>query len=254
MEPKILDEKRLVNQPTIEEYSEVLFSTQRLAGIGTLAASLAHELTNPLSIITAACSNLESMIALDDSSADDLRSQITMIEQSAWRCVHLVQTLRHYSHLEGPDPVECDMNLIIEDSLTLVSYQFERERSVKICTDLAKDLAPISCDRNQITQVMINLLTNARDALPAVGGRISIKSWLADDGYYNVFSVSDNGTGIDAAIEDRIFEPFFTTKSPQEGSGLGLAIAAQIIEQHQGKIAAANNPDKGATFTVYLPV
>lgn len=249
MEPYILDGK----QPEIEEFDDALFSTQRLAGIGTLAASLAHELTNPLSVITATCHNINSQVALSEISSQDLRQQVELIEQSAWRCVHLVQTLRHYSHLDGPDPVECDLNQIIEDSLTLVSYQFEREHSIQIKTELSTNLPPIRCDRNQITQVMINLLTNARDSLPPKGGKIWIKSWESSDSFGSAFSVSDNGSGIDPAFKDLIFDPFFTTKSPNKGSGLGLAIARQIVEQHRGRITSENNPKKGATFKVFLP-
>jgi signal transduction histidine kinase len=232
--------------PGIEEINDALFSSQRLAGIGTLAASLAHELTNPLSIITATCNNIES-IALDgEITLQELQHHLDMIEQSAWRCTHLVQTLRHYSHLDGEEEIDCDLNQIIEDSLTLVSYQFERERSIRITTDLSPDMPYVHCDRNQITQVLINLLTNSQDAIPKNGGMIWIESWFDKSENVNGFSIKDNGSGIAPAIEDRIFEPFFTTKSPNKGTGLGLAIAARIIEQYDGKIIMVNNLDGGA--------
>jgi two-component system NtrC family sensor kinase len=250
VEANILDSTQL----GLEEINEALFSSQRLAGIGTLAASLAHELTNPLSIITATCNNIES-IALDgEITSDELQRHLEMIEQSAWRCTHLVQTLRHYSHLDGEEAVDCDLNQIIEDSLTLVSYQFERERSIRISTDLSVKMPYIRCDRNQITQVLINLLANSRDAIPKNGGRIWIKSWFDSVANLFAFSIKDNGSGIDPAIEDRIFDPFFTTKSPNKGTGLGLAITARIIEQHHGKIVVENNLDGGVIFTVLLPV
>jgi len=250
VEANILDSTQL----GLEEINEALFSSQRLAGIGTLAASLAHELTNPLSIITATCNNIES-IALDgEISSHELQRHLEMIEQSAWRCTHLVQTLRHYSHLDGEEAVDCDLNQIIEDSLTLVSYQFERERSIRISTDLSVKMPYIRCDRNQITQVLINLLANSRDAIPKNGGRIWIKSWFDSVANLFAFSIKDNGSGIDPAIEDRIFDPFFTTKSSNKGTGLGLAITARIIEQHHGKIVVENNLDGGVIFTVLLPV
>ena len=249
MEANILN----TTHPGIEEINDALFSSQRLAGIGPLAASLAHELTNPLSIITATCNNIES-IALDgEITSQELQRHLEMIEQSAWRCTHLVQTLRHYSHLDGEEETDCDLNQIIEDSLTLVNYQFERERSIRITTDLSPDMPYVHCDRNQITQVLINLLTNSRDAIPKNGGMIWIESWFDKSENVSGFSIKDNGSGIAPAIEDRIFEPFFTTKSPNKGTGLGLAIAARIIEQHDGKIMMVNNLDGGATFTVFLP-
>jgi signal transduction histidine kinase len=238
-------------------FHAALGQIQRLAGIGTLTTGVAHELTNPISIITAACNNLLSRVADDNLSTDELLHYLEMIDHSAWRCARLVQTLRSYSHA---DPIElkvCDLNKIIEDALTLVANQFHRQFNIEIVTRLEPGLNAIVCDQNQITQVLINLLTNARDAIHSQdlqGGTIEISSWVIDHETVAALSIRDSGPGIPPAYLDKIFSPFFTTKPVGEGTGLGLSIVREIIEQHDGRITAENHPDKGAIFTVILPI
>jgi signal transduction histidine kinase len=240
--------------PDLNHLHRSLFNTQRLASIGVIAASVAHELNNPLSIITATCNNLLSQIADETLDQDELLHYVQMIDHSAWRCARLVQTLRSYAHNERPQRIEVDLNKVIEDALTLVAYQFRRQFNLEIETDLSTRLKPIVGDPNQMTQVLMNLLLNARDASQGKGsGVIRLKSWPAERGAAVAFSVRDQGTGIPAEIIGRLFDPFFTTKAAGEGTGLGLSIAAGIVEQHGGRIEANNNPDGGATFTVILP-
>jgi signal transduction histidine kinase len=140
-----------------------------------------------------------------------------------------------------------------------VVYQFQKQYQIEIMTKTAAGLPAIHCDQNQITQVLINLLINARDALRPhgiqdVGGVIEIRSWIVLEEPAVAFSVRDNGPGIPARIRDRIFTPFFTTKPMGEGTGLGLSIVQGIVEKHHGRITADNHPDGGALFTVILPV
>jgi two-component system NtrC family sensor kinase len=250
VEATTLDKKH----PKNLEINDALFQTQRLAGIGTLAASVAHELTNPISVITATCSNLQLLAAENDLKSQDLDRYLDMINQSAWRCVRLIEMLRNYSHIDGPEVTRSKLNQIIKDSLTLVSYQFEREYNISIVTNLSPDIPSIYCDRNQITQVFINLLTNARDALPERGGKIWIQSHYDPEKRRGMVMVRDNGSGIEPVILDRIFEPFFTTKAPGKGTGLGLAIASQIVNQHQGDISVETGANAGTTFIVELPI
>ena len=237
----------------MREYSASLARTQRLAGIGTLAASVAHELNNPISIITTACHDLLSQVRQGDLEDEALQKRLEMIEQSAWRCSRLIQTLRTYTHLDAPHVVRTDLNTIIDDGLALVGYQFRQEFNVEIEAALAPNLKPVVWERNQITQVLVNLLTNARDALQPEGGRIHITSWAVAGEDAVAFSIHDSGPGIPDDVIDRIFEPFFTSKPAGEGTGLGLSIAAAIVRQHEGQLTAKNHPDGGAIFTVVLP-
>jgi len=260
----------ITNLQDVERLNESLTHTQRLAGMGTLTASIAHELNNPISIITTACANLNLDVDDNALSLERLRHYVEMIEQSAWRCVRIVEVLRNYS-LDGlPQIAVTDWNKIVEDSLTLVKQQFQGQFNVRIETDLVPNLKSIVCDHNRLTQVVINLLTNARDAMQPGGGTIQVNTWLIPAGErlptsanafpdefastdYFALSVQDAGPGIAPEVLDRIFEPFFTTKTNGSGTGLGLFIARRIVDQHDGRIWAENNPHGGATFTVLLP-
>ena len=244
---------QIVENKTLQEYSASLARTQRLAGIGALAASVAHELNNPISIITTACHDLLSQVKEGELDGEALQERLEMIEQSAWRCSRLIQTMRTYTHLDTPQVVRTDLNTIVEDALALVGYQFRQEFNVQIETELAPDLKPVIWERNQITQVLVNLLTNARDALQPQGGRIRVASWSVPDEEAVAFSIHDTGPGIREELLDQIFEPFFTSKPAGEGTGLGLSIAAAIVHQHQGQLTAQNHPDGGAIFKVLLP-
>jgi signal transduction histidine kinase len=236
-----------------EQVSGPLARTQRLAGLGTLAASVAHELSNPLSIITSTCNNLLSQVADGTLTTDQLLHYIEMVDHSAWRCIRLVQTMRTYTHPEMEQTVSVSLNKLIEDGVTLVAHQFRRQYDVRLETDLAPGLPPIVCDPNQIIQVLVNLLVNARDALLKSGGLVRVISRPLPEENAVTLTVWDSGPGIPAEILDKIFEPFFTTKPPGEGSGLGLAIVAGIVEQHHGRVEVMNNPGGGATFRVMLP-
>ena len=256
----------------LQRFNEALEHTQRLAGVGTLTASVAHELTNPLSIITATCSNLLYELTEEEITKEELVQYIDLIEQSAFRGARIVNVLRNYVHADQPQMAVTDVHTIVRDSLTLVEQQFLKQANTKIEIEVSPGVKSIVCDHNRITQVLINLLTNARDAMQPQGGTIHLKFWsipaggdlppteapeqragnqLAGDMF--AFSVRDSGHGIAPEVAEHIYDPFFTTKPNGHGTGLGLFIVKGIIEQHNGRIWAENNPDGGATFTVILP-
>ena len=253
----------------IEQLNEALLHTQRLAGIGILTASVAHELNTPLSIIAATCSNLMHEVDENSLSMEQLIRYVQMIEQNAWRSARIVEVLRNYSYAEEIQTAVTDLNMIIDDALVLVQHQFRGEFNIQIVQKLDESLKTIVCDHNRLTQVLINLLINARDAMSPQGGTVEIRSWRFSEGddlatavssngngaaqEQYAFSVSDTGSGIDPALLERVFDPFFTTKTSGKGTGLGLFIARRIVQQHDGRIWAENNALGGATFTVTLP-
>ncbi len=254
----------LMRLSDVEEINTIMWHTQRLAGIGMLASSVAHELTNPISIITATCSNLKLDIQNNALSTTQLLNYVQMIEQSAWRSVRIMEVLRNYTLNNDPQTAVTDLNIILEDAMTLVKQQFHKEHNVTICAELDENLKSIVCDHNRIVQVAINLLTNGRDAMPESGGEIVLKSWAvpmekvreSEGGNANeqyAFSVTDNGAGVPAELLDKLFQPFFTTKANRNGTGLGLFISKGIVTQHNGRIQVTNNPNGGTTFTVILP-
>ena len=249
----------------MEQINEALLHTQRLAGIGLLTASVAHELNTPLSIIAATCSNLLHEVEENNLSMEQLLHYVQMIEQSAWRSARIVEVLRNYSYADEMQTAVTDLNMVIEDALVLVQHQFRGEFNIQIVKKLDENLKTIALDHNRLTQVLLNLLINARDAMPPTGGTVEVRSWELDGEpetavglngtpqEWYAFSVSDTGSGIDPQMLDRIFEPFYTTKSAGKGTGLGLFIAQRIVLQHNGRIWAENNELGGATFTVILP-
>jgi PAS domain S-box-containing protein len=258
----------IFDQDRSDQLTQALIHTQRLAGVGTMASSVAHEITNPLSIITNTCSNLYHELQSDELSLTQLQRYIKMIEQSAWRCVRIVETLRNYTYDGDPVMAVTDLNMVVSESLQLVEQQFLKEFNVTIDTALDPDLKSIVCDHDRLIQVVINLLINARNAMQPQGGTICLKTWsvtetsepaangasdTAGKKIYYALSVSDSGHGIMPHLMPHIFEPFFTTRSNGSGSGLGLFIAREIVTQHNGRIWAENNPDGGSTFTVLLP-
>jgi PAS domain S-box-containing protein len=258
----------IFDQDRSDQLTQALIHTQRLAGVGTMASSVAHEITNPLSIITNTCSNLYHELQSDELSLTQLQRYIKMIEQSAWRCVRIVETLRNYTYDGDPVMAVTDLNMVVSESLQLVEQQFLKEFNVTIDTALDPDLKSIVCDHDRLIQVVINLLINARNAMQPQGGTICLKTWsvtetsepaangasdTAGKKIYYALSVSDSGHGIMPHLMPHIFEPFFTTRSNGSGSGLGLFIAREIVTQHNGRIWAENNPDVGTTFTVLLP-
>lgn len=269
----VLNEKDMTsftNGNELDQMNEALIYMQRLAGVGLITASVGHEMNTPLSIIAATCSNLQHEIEENNLSMEQLLKYVEMIEQNAWRAARIVEVLRNYSYEEESQTAVTDLNMIIEDALALVRPQFVGEYNIQLETQLAQNLGTIVCDHNRLTQVLINLLFNARDAIGRGGGKITIKSWVVPpptrvlsrvNGLLAAeptreeyaFSVSDTGPGIDPAIMGQIFDPFFTTRPIGKGAGLGLFVARRIVTQHHGRITAENNVTGGATFTVTLP-
>jgi len=264
----------------LDRLNESLLHAQRLAGIGTLTASVAHELTNPISIITATCANLADELAEGELGREALFQAIELIEQSAFRCARIVEVLRSYApnagYVEdgagdGGTVAITSPAAIVQDALTMVEQQFRKQARVTVETDIQPGLSTIFCDHHRIAQVLINLLINARDAMQPDGGTVRLRFWVPDlahepalTRHYEpasgkqttdlvAFSVADTGTGIAPAVMDRLFEPFFTTKPRGQGTGLGLFIARGIVTEHGGRIWAENNPDGGATFTAIMP-
>lgn len=140
----------------------------------------------------------------------------------------------------------------MRETLLLVEHQLKSWSNILVETDLADDVPPVLCERNQIAQVLINLMTNARDAMPD-GGSITIRT-RRDAGRRDVvLQVIDSGSGVPDEIRDKIFDPFFTTKPLGAGTGLGLSIIASIIHDYGGSISLENAEPRGAVFTIRIP-
>ncbi|MDP6088185.1 MAG: ATP-binding protein, partial [Nitrospinota bacterium] len=231
---------------------EQVHQSEKFSAIGELAAGLAHEIGGPLSVISG---NAEFLI--ESLDAEDPRREDA--EGVAKECESVASLIRRLLDFSKPAMLETgpvDVNECLRNILFLVRKQISKE-AIEIKLDLQVGLPPILGDSNQLEQVVMNLLMNARRAMPE-GGRLTIESFSAVDGSgdrrRNVgVRIQDTGVGIAEKDLPRIFDPFFTTREPGEGTGLGLAVSRRIVTDHQGKLSVASRLGEGAAFTIELP-
>ena len=240
-----------------KDISDSMLLNQRLASLGMLTSSIAHELKNPINVITNTCDNLSLAIAEEAPESLSLARYVTMIQKNAWHCARLVETLRSYMHKNQHGQV-CELNQLVKESVSLIRPQFQRQRNVQLNIDLDVDSGDLMCVPSQIIQVLVNLLVNACDAVAQKEGMVWLKTWHVPELDCVAISVRDNGRGIPEELMDDIFEPFFTTKRQADGTGMGLFIAAEIVKRHNGWIRVQNQLDEnteinGVQFTVMLP-
>lgn len=231
--------------------TQQLWQAARLAGVGELAASIAHELNNPLGTVSLRIEGLLSKTPPEDPR----RKSLEIIEGEIERMGGLVSNLFQFSRA-GVDKVSTvDVCAEVRKTLELVEYHLRKQR-ILAEVDFAKDVPMIFADRQQLRQVLLNLFTNATDAMPG-GGRLVPrvrKGTLAGGVPAIVIEVADTGTGIPAELLARVTEPFFTTKPEGKGTGLGLAICRRIVQQHQGTIEVESRRGEGTTIRIILPL
>ena len=231
-----------------------LRQAQKMEAIGTFSGGIAHDFNNILTAIIGYC----SLLRLRLGEADPLRHYADDILSASEKATKLTQSLLAFSRKQVIKPTNQNLNEIV----TRVEKFLHRiiGEDIEFKTQLADEELTILADSSQIEQVLMNLATNGRDAMPD-GGVLSITTERAEipkthnymaAGSYAVISVSDCGKGMDETTKQRIFEPFFTTKEAGKGTGLGLSIVYGIIKQHNGEINVYSEPGKGTTFKVYL--
>jgi PAS domain S-box-containing protein len=231
---------------------KAMIESQKLAALGTLAAGIAHEINSPLQVITGTSESLQRRLGQRKLILEDLPDGLANINRCAWRVADIVRSLLTYARPSGGDLVSLDLNTLVEDTLLLIEHQLKTWSNVTVRTELAADMPVLNCDSEKISQALINLLSNARDAMPD-GGDISIRTKYDEDLNHFILEVTDNGQGIAEEVRSRIFDPFFTTKSVGKGSGLGLSIVKGIVQSHGGEITLDSTIGTGTTFTVALP-
>jgi len=232
------------------QYEVQLLQSGKLAAIGELAAGVAHELNNPL---TAILGNSQILLRKVDET-DDTYFLLEDIYQCGRRCKNIIQNLLTFSRQDEYMFEKFSLNDAVETVLGLIGYQL-RQQQIRLAVELDETLPLIEGNAQQIEQVIINLLINARDALlesDRAEKRIII-STRHQDGFVQL-TVEDNGTGIPEELHHEIFHPFFTTKRASKGTGLGLSVSHGIIESHGGKIELESEVGKGSKFTIKLPV
>jgi signal transduction histidine kinase len=227
-----------------------LVQAAKLAAVGEMAAGIAHELNNPLTTV----SGFTELVLEELPDDSDIRNDLELVLRESQRARGVVRRLLDFSRQSENARVRSDLNEIIVDVLALVNHLL-RMSGIQLFTDLSDGIPWISVDRNQIKQVLLNLVHNALHAMPT-GGELHIttslkqrnqQEWLA-------MSLTDTGIGISPENIARVFEPFFTTRSKDGGTGLGLSVTYGIITDHGGSIDVESQVGKGSTFTVWLPV
>lgn len=222
---------------------------EKLAALGTLSAGVAHELNNPISIIT---SRIELMLmdAETHHLPEEVQEDLRVLHQHAQRVTQIARSLLSFARQSAGERRPLDLSHVVEQTLEFMRKQITRE-GIEIRATLDRGLPPIVGDTNALQQVVVNLLTNARDAIDGAG-EIRIETGPAPDEPGRVrLAVTDTGSGIPADALPRIFDPFYTTKP--RGTGLGLAVSYGIIQDHQGRIDVQSEPGKGTTFVISFP-
>ena len=244
-ERKRADEER----EELHQLEADLAHVNRVSMMGELAASLAHEIKQP---ITAAVTNAEAClhwIARDQPDLVEAHEAATETVNEARRAADIITRIRSLFQKEEPRRDALDINEVISEMVSIVREEAHR-RSISLQTSFCTDLPTVSADRVQLQQVMMNLMLNGIEAMKATSGELTIKTQQDEHGRV-LISVSDTGVGLPAENVAKIFDAFFTTKA--QGTGMGLAISRSIIESHGGRIWATANAVKGTTFHCMLP-
>jgi two-component system, cell cycle sensor histidine kinase and response regulator CckA len=242
-----------------KQLEDQLLHAQKMEAVGTLAGGIAHDFNNMLGVIMGYC----DLMSLKFHQDDPLTGPLSEIRKAAERAAALTRQLLAFSRKQIQRPQVLNLN----DQLAGMQKMVERliGEDIEMTIVLDPSLAPVKADPGQIEQIIMNLVINARDAMPQ-GGKLTLETdnVYLDQGYtqkyanvtpgpYVMLAVSDNGQGIDAETQARMFEPFFTTKEVGKGTGLGLSTVYGIIKQSAGHIQAYSEIGQGATFKVYLP-
>ncbi|MBT8368727.1 MAG: PAS domain S-box protein, partial [Deltaproteobacteria bacterium] len=241
-----------------------LVQSGKLASIGELAAGVAHELNQPLMVIRGNAQLVKRYISKGNFEVDDLLQQMEPIERNTKRMMNIINHLRTFSRQSKAEYYALDVNQVIEESFLMVGEQL-RLRNIEIKKSLDPALPKIKGDTNQLEQVFLNLITNARDAIMDKNGNVKPKNGNSEsieiitkqsepDANLIEILFKDSGNGIQEADQSNIFDPFYTTKEVGKGTGLGLSISYGIISDHKGQIEISETGPQGTTFKVKLPI
>jgi PAS domain S-box-containing protein len=235
----------------LRQVQSELAHINRVTTMGELAASIAHEIKQPISAAHTNAQTCLLWLGRDQPDIEKAKKAVSRIVQDATRASEIINRIRVLFKKEQPQREWVDVNEVIREMISLMSSEAGR-RTISIHTELTPELPKVNADRVQLQQVLMNLMLNGIEAISEgrVAGHLTIKSQQNSEDQV-LISVSDSGIGLPPERADKVFDAFFTTK-PQ-GTGMGLSISRSIIESHGGRLWAAGNPDKGATFQFTLP-
>lgn len=227
----------------LKETQKMLIQSEKLVSLGHLVSEMAHEVNNPLMII----SSRIQLMQMGDLKPEDREDSLGIIEKQCYRARDIIQRLLKFSKPSTTGSEEIDVNVPIEEALNLLEHQYMLE-NISIERNYAKDLPPVKLNKNEIEEVFLNLMKNAAEAMPD-GGKITVTTSRFKDKVRVVFK--DTGEGIPQRIINNIFDPFFTTK--KEGTGLGLSVCYGIIKGHRGSLDYESVKGEGTSAVITLP-
>ena len=227
------------------ELEDQLVQAEKLSSIGVLAAGVAHEVNTPLAVITSQLQMLLRQLPSDDPHSPVLERVV----KQGFRASEIINNLLKFSRVSGSERVELELNKVIDETLSLVAPVL-RSAKINMQTDLDSELPAIHGNAGKLQQVFMNLIMNARDAMP-YGGDLTVTTRAVDS--MVCVEIADSGMGISPENLRRIFDPFFTTKATNRGTGLGLAVSYGIIREHSGKIYVDSSVGRGASFRLEFP-
>ncbi|MGA2985498.1 MAG: ATP-binding protein [Terriglobia bacterium] len=234
-----------------------LLQADRLASLGQLAASVAHEINNPISGVLNLSSLLERLMAGDTFPSGreaEFRKYLSQISAETTRVGRIVTDLLAFSRRSKPQRVPGDLNKLIRTNLRLVGHKLKL-MNAETALQLQEDMPLVECDPSQIQQVILNLILNGAQAMqPKGGGVLTIRTRLLPDGDNVELCVRDTGEGIAPENLSKVFDPFFTTKAEGKGVGLGLAVLYGIVKDHDGEVEVASERNEGTSFSITLPL
>jgi two-component system NtrC family sensor kinase len=234
---------------------EMLIQSSKMAALGKMAAGIAHEISNPLTVIAEKAGWIKDLLAMEDvagsENLQELADAVHKIEYHVVRGKKVIQRLLGFARRMELVAEQVNINTILDESLEFLKNE-AIYRNIEIQTNYAPDLPLTTTDPTQLQQVFLNILNNSIDAI-GKEGKIIIKTGVAEEKGLAI-EIRDNGPGIPKEVLPKIFDPFFTTKVVGQGTGLGLSISYSIIEQLGGRIMVDSEEGKGTTFTIWLPV
>jgi len=252
--PSVLRAHDELRHQTAEQQrmQEVLLQREKLAALGTLLANVAHELNNPLAVAAMQLDNLHEAWGVGPWTAD---IDMEILREAVDRCINVVQSFLALARQQPPTRRAVALNTVVHDALILLQHALETD-GITVQLDLAEDLPQLWGDVHQLQHVVVNLITNAQDALRQMmpSRRLRLTTSARAEQTRVILEVSDTGSGIPEEAQRRLFEPFFTTKPQGEGSGLGLSLCRSIVEGHGGTIHVASQSGHGTTVCITLPV
>jgi len=246
---------RLNVDEKLRQSEDALVRDNKMAAVGQLASGIAHEINNPLATISACIEFIEGQreeLSGIGPKGEKIINYLQLIKEETGRAADIISDLLDFSKIRSNNITRFRICKMFRSTILRFRVQ-SRYNRYHFVEKFADDLPEFEGDRENIRQIIINLLMNAVESMPE-GGTVTVSLAWDEGNAESIIGISDEGMGIPVDIQDRIFQPFFTTKIDHSGTGLGLSVVHSIVSEHKGRIEVESNPVRGSTFTVRLPV